>query len=62
MSYVSPQFHVVFDDLFETVVLPQPPPAPNLANEGAGPHLVPEGDKSVQAHEGAAVPPAPNIE
>ncbi len=29
MSYVSPQFHVVFDDLFETVVLPQPPPALN---------------------------------
>ena len=43
------------------VHVPQPPPAPNLANEGAGAHLVPEGEESVQAHEGAAVPPAPNF-
>jgi hypothetical protein len=27
----------------------------------AGPNLVPEGDESIQAPEGAAVPPAPNI-
>ncbi len=30
-------------------------------NEGAEPNLIPEGDESIQAHEGAAVPPAPNI-
>ncbi len=50
------------DDYDGFVHVPQPPPAPNLAYEGTGPHLIPEGDESVQAHEGAVVPPAPNIE
>ncbi len=43
------------------VHIPYTPLAPNIKNEGAGPNLVPEGDKSIQAHEGAAVPPAQNI-
>ncbi len=43
------------------VHIPQPPPAPNIVNEGAGPNIVSEGDTLVQAPEGAAVPPAPNI-
>jgi hypothetical protein len=43
------------------VHIPQPPPAPNIINEGAGPNIVPEGDTLVQAPEGAALPPAPNI-
>ena len=47
------------DDGF--VHIPQPPPAPNIVNEGAGPNIVPEGDTLVQASEGAAVPPAPSI-
>ena len=45
--------------------LPGTPLAPNIANEGAGPNVIPEGDDSVQAHEGApeaAIPPAPNFE
>ncbi len=41
--------------------IPQSPLAPNIIYEGAGPNLVPEGDESIQAPEGAAVPPAPNI-
>ncbi len=50
------------DDNYDGFVhIPQPPLAPNILNEGAGPNLVPEGDKSIQAPEGAAVPPAPNI-
>jgi hypothetical protein len=43
------------------VHIPQPPPAPNIINEGAGQTIVPEVDTLVQAPEGAAVPPAPNI-
>ncbi len=43
------------------VHIPQPPLAPNIVNERAGPNLVPERDESIQAPEGAAVPPAPNI-
>ncbi len=43
------------------VHIPHTPLAPNIKNDGAGPNLVPEGDESIQAHEGAAVPPAPNI-
>ncbi len=54
------------DDALDGFVhLTGPPPAPNNANEGAGPNVVPEADDSVQAHEGAPetdVPPAPNIE
>jgi hypothetical protein len=42
-------------------ISPNPPPAPNIANEGAGPNIVPEGDDSVQAPEGVSAPPAPNI-
>ncbi len=49
------------DDYDGFVHIPHTPLAPNIENEGAGPNLVPEGDKSIQAHEGAAVPPAPNI-
>jgi hypothetical protein len=33
----------------------------DYCNEGAGPNIVPEGDTLMQAPEGAAVPPAPNI-
>jgi len=39
--------------------VPGPPPAPNI-HEGAGPNVVPEGDDSIQAHEGAPIPPAPD--
>ena len=50
------------DDNYDGFVhIPHTPLAPNIKNEGAGPYLVPEGDKSIQAHEGPAVPPAPNI-
>ncbi len=50
------------DDNYDGFVhIPHTPLAPNIENEGAGPNLVPEGDKTIQAHEGAAVPPAPNI-
>ncbi len=50
------------DDNYDGFVhIPQPPLAPNIVNEGAGPNLIPEGDESIQAPEGAAVPPAPNI-
>jgi hypothetical protein len=47
------------DDSF--FCIPQPPPAPNIVNVGAGPCIVPEGDILFQAPEGAAVPPAPNF-
>ncbi len=47
------------DDGF--VHIPNPPPAPNIVNEVAGPNIVPEGDDFVQAPEGVSVPPAPNI-
>ena len=47
------------DDGF--VHIPQPLPAPNIVNEGAGPNIIPEGDDPVNAPEGAAIPPAPNI-
>ena len=51
------------DDNYDGFVhIPQPPLAPNIVNEGAGPNLVPEGDKSIQAPEGAAVPPSLNID
>ncbi len=51
------------DDNYDGFVhIPQPPLAPNIVNEGAGLNLVPDGDESIQAPEGAAVPPAPNIE
>ncbi len=43
------------------VHIPQPPPALNIVNEGAGPNIDPEGDTLVQVPEGAAVSPAPNI-
>ncbi len=50
------------DDNYNGCVhIPHTPLAPNIKNEGAGLNLVPEGDESIQAHEGAAVPPAPNI-
>jgi hypothetical protein len=49
------------DDYDGFVHIPQPPLAPNIVNEGAGLNLIPEGDESIQAPEGAAVPPAPNI-
>ncbi len=50
------------DDNYDGVVyIPHAPLAPNVKIEGARQNLVPEGDKSIQAHEGAAVPPAPNI-
>ncbi len=49
------------DDYDGFVHIHQPPLAPNIVNEGAGPNLVPEGDESTQAPEVAAVPPALNI-
>jgi hypothetical protein len=50
------------DDNYNGFVhIPHTPLAPNIKNGGAGLNLVPEGDKSIQAHEGAAVTPAPNI-
>ncbi len=49
------------DDYDGFVHIPQPPLAPNIINEGAGPNHIPEGDESIQAPEGAAVPPALNI-
>ncbi len=49
------------DDYNGFVHIPHTPLALNIKNEGAGPNLLPEGDESIQAHEGAAVPPAPNI-
>ncbi len=50
------------DDNYDGFVhIPQPPLAPNIVNEGAGPNLIAEGDKSIQAPEGAALPPNPNI-
>ncbi len=50
------------DDNYDGFVhIPHTSLAPNIKNEGAGPYLVTEGDESIQAHEGAAVPPAPNI-
>jgi hypothetical protein len=49
------------DDHDGFVHIPQPPLAQNIVNEGAGPNLVPKGDESIQAPEGAAVPPAPKI-
>jgi hypothetical protein len=47
------------DDGF--VQIPQPLPAPNIVNEGAGPNIIPEGDDPVNAPEGAVIPPALNI-
>ncbi len=47
------------DDGF--VHVPQPLPAPNIVNEGAGPNIIPKGDDLFNAPEGAAIPPAPNI-
>ena len=47
------------DDYYGFVYIPHTLLAPIIKNEGAGPNLVPEGDKSIQAPEGAAVPPAP---
>ncbi len=47
------------DDGF--IHIPQPLPAPNIANDGAGPNIIPEGDDLVNAPEGAAIPPSPNI-
>jgi hypothetical protein len=49
------------DDYDGFVHIPEPPFAPNIVVEGAGPNLISEVDESIQAHEGAAVPPAPNI-
>jgi hypothetical protein len=49
------------DDNDGFVHIPQPLPAPNIVNEGAGPNIIPEGDDPVNAPEGAAIPPAPNI-
>ncbi len=49
------------DDYDGFVHIPDPPPAPNIAQEGAGPTIVPEGDDSVHAPEGAFIPPAPTI-
>jgi hypothetical protein len=49
------------DDYDGFVHIPHTPLARNIENEEAGPNLVPEGEESIQAHEGAAVPPAPNI-
>ncbi len=49
------------DDYDGFVHIPHTLLAPNINNEGAGLNLVPEGDESIQAHEGAAVLPAPNI-
>jgi hypothetical protein len=50
-----------YDDDDGFVHIPNPPPAPNIVNEGAGLNIVPEGDNSVQAPEGVSVPPTPNI-
>jgi hypothetical protein len=36
-----------YDDDDSFVHIPNPPPAPNIVNEGAGPNIVPEGDDSV---------------
>ncbi len=47
------------DDGF--IHIPQPLPAPNIVNEGAGPNIIPEGDTPVNAPGGAAIPPATNI-
>jgi hypothetical protein len=47
------------DDGF--VHISQPLSAPNIVNEGAGLNIIPEGDDPVNAPEGAAIPPAPNI-
>jgi hypothetical protein len=47
------------DDGF--IHIPDPHPAPNIAHEGAGPTIIPEGDNSVHAPEGAFIPPAPTI-
>ncbi len=41
--------------------IPQPLPAPNIVNEGAGPNIICEGDDPVNAPERSAIPPAPNI-
>ena len=48
------------DDNFDHI--PQPLPAPNIVNQGAGLNIIPEGDDPVNAPEGAAIPPAPNID
>jgi len=50
-----------YDDDDGFLHIPNPRPAPNIINEGAGPNIVPEGDDSVQAPEGVPLPPAPNI-
>jgi hypothetical protein len=47
------------DDGF--VHIPQPLPAPNIVNEGAGPNIILERDDPVNASEEAAIPPALNI-
>ncbi len=46
------------DDNYDGFVhIPQAPLAPNIVNEGAGPNLFPEGDKSIQAPgQGLGVP------
>jgi hypothetical protein len=49
------------DDYNGFIHIPHTPLAPNIKNEGAGPNLVLEENKSIQTHAGAAVPPAPNI-
>jgi hypothetical protein len=49
------------DDDGGFVHIPQPLPAPNIVNEGAGLNIIPEGDDLVNAPEGAAIPPASNI-
>jgi hypothetical protein len=49
------------DDYDGFVHIPHTPLALNIKNEGAGLNLVSEGDESILAHEGAAVPPTPNI-
>jgi len=48
-----------FRDDLDNDHVPEPPPARNI-HEGAGPNVVPEGDNSVQAPEGAPIPPAPD--
>ena len=53
------EFRDDYDD--DIVHIPQPPPALNIQNEGAGPNIISEGDPPVHAPEGAAIPPAPNI-
>ncbi len=50
-----------YDDDNSFLHIPNPRPALNIKNEGAGPNIVPEGDDSVQAPEGVPLPPAPNI-